>query len=114
MWRGGILGTEALHHESSPKLSPESSEVRISPSYFTSQDRSMLSIGRKFVSVAGNVGVKVNICRSFHTSDCARGFESFYDPVTADESFTSGRAWTLPDLRRKVFAYILGVSLLFY
>lgn len=74
----------------------------------------MLSIGRKLVSVAGNAGVKVNICRSFHTSDCARGFESFFDPASTDESFTSGRAWTLPDLRRKVSAYVFIVFTLYY
>lgn len=68
--------------------------------FFLPSQISMLSIGRKLISVVGNASG--NISRSFHLSNCVRGFESFFDPVTSDESFTSGRAWTVPDLRRKV------------
>jgi hypothetical protein len=69
----------------------------------------MLSFGRRIVSLVGNAGSKMNVSRNFHTTDFVRGFESFYDPVDTAASFTSGRAWTVPDLRRKVSLFKLSV-----
>lgn len=62
----------------------------------------MLSSSRKLLSSVGCVGIKANVSRTFHASVSAGGFESFFDPTSTAETFTSGRAWTVPDLRRKV------------
>ena len=45
--------------------------------------------------------VNINVCQ-FHNSKCVQGIEDFIEIKKANEAFTSGRAWTPSDLRKKV------------
>jgi hypothetical protein len=45
----------------------------------------------------------VTLAQSFHSSGGAiRGFEAFFDADVTAAGVKTGRAWTVPDLRRKV------------
>jgi hypothetical protein len=40
--------------------------------------------------------------RTFHVGRVMLGIEEFFDAKKPDESFVTGRGWTVTDLRRKV------------
>jgi hypothetical protein len=61
----------------------------------------------------------VTLAQGFHSSGGAiRGFEAFFDAEVTAAGVKTGRAWTVPDLRRKVILSIVcpptGIKFIFY
>jgi len=51
--------------------------------------------------------------KNFHNTPISRGFEEFFDNVKPNEVLTTGRSWTAPELRRKVFIWFSKSDLIY-